>query len=71
MSNPTNQLINTAGPVILIVVIFAIAVFAFVRSRLATTPDKRRWWSLRAAAVFALALFVALNQYLLHLHWPG
>jgi membrane protein YdbS with pleckstrin-like domain len=70
MPNTAVQSLNTIGPLILIAVIYAIGVFAVVRWRLAETPQKRNWWGLRAAAVFALALFVTLNQYVLHLRWP-
>lgn len=63
--------INTIGPIILIAVVYAIGVYAAVRWRRAATQQQRNWWGVRAAAVFALALFITLNQYVLHLRWPG
>ncbi len=70
---PGNALraINTAGPLLLIAVIVGIGVYALLRWRRADTREKRSWWRLRALAMLALALFIALNQYALHLHWPG
>lgn len=70
MPSAASQSVNTIGPIILIAAVAAIGIFAGVRWRQATTPEKRRWWGLRAAAVFALALFIALNQYVLRLRWP-
>jgi len=63
--------LNTVGPILLIAVVYGIGVYAVVRWRRATTQQQRNWWGLRAAAVFALALLVTLNQYVLHLRWPG
>ncbi len=70
-NSPPVAAINTIGPIILIAVVYGIGVYAAVRWRRARTPQQRSWWGLRAAAVFALALIVTLNQYVLHLHWPG
>ncbi|HEY7849311.1 MAG TPA: hypothetical protein VIC27_04555 [Ktedonobacterales bacterium] len=67
---PTSA-INTIGPLILIAAIAVVGVYAGVRWLRATTPQQRNWWGIRAGASFALALFVALNQYILHLRWPG
>lgn len=63
--------INSVGPLILIAVVCAVAVYAAVRWLRAGTPQQRNWWGVRAAAVFALAVFITLNQYVLHLRWPG
>ncbi|HZC04921.1 MAG TPA: hypothetical protein VE338_04710 [Ktedonobacterales bacterium] len=70
MPSATVQSINTVGPIILIAAIYAVGVFAVVRWRQATSPERRNWWGIRAAAVFALALFITLNQYVLRLRWP-
>jgi len=70
MPGDSVQSINTIGPVILIGVVAAIGVFAGVRWRQAASPEKRKWWGLRALAVFALALAIALNQYVLRFRWP-